>query len=40
MKKIIGNTSVTFGDRHIENVYRGQHINYQENCYWVTKLLQ
>lgn len=34
MKKVIGNTSVTFGDRHIENVYRGQHINYQENCYW------
>lgn len=34
MKKVIGNTSVTFGDRHIENVYRGQHVNYQENCYW------
>ena len=34
MKVVKGNTSVTFGDRHIENVYRGQHINYQENCYW------
>lgn len=34
MKKVIGNTSVTFGDRHIENVYRGQHVNYQANCYW------
>lgn len=34
MKKIVGNKSLTFGDRHIENVYRGQHVNYQENCYW------
>lgn len=34
MLTIIGNKVGGFGDTHIEDGYRGQHVNYQENCYW------
>lgn len=35
MLTVKGNKIGFFGDTHIEDVYRGEHVNYQENCYWV-----
>lgn len=34
MLTIRGNKLLAEGDMHIEDIYRGQHVNYQENSYW------
>lgn len=34
MLTVKGNKLLVLGDRHIDDVYQGSHINYQENCYW------